>query len=45
MLKIEMIKYYNQLDTIDTKYFSRLASVKLKTGLKINKLEEEMQET
>ena len=42
MFKIEMAGYTHKLNSIETKYFSRLSATKLKTGIKIVKLEEKM---
>jgi hypothetical protein len=44
MLKIEMEKYYNNLNTIENKYFSRYSAIKIKAGLKIQKLEQELKQ-
>ena len=45
MLKVEMAKYYANLDKIDARYFNRITLVKHKAGIRIDKLEKELRQT
>lgn len=45
MLKVEIEKYYNQIDIIELKYFNRLNHYKSKTGIKIERLESQNRQT
>lgn len=45
MLKVEMEKYYNQIDILEQKYLTRLNHYKTKAGLKIDFLEKQNTET
>ncbi|OMJ91816.1 hypothetical protein SteCoe_5604 [Stentor coeruleus] len=45
MLKLEMEKYYNQIDALEQKYLTRLNHYKTKAGLKIDVLEKQNTET
>ncbi|OMJ76164.1 hypothetical protein SteCoe_24498 [Stentor coeruleus] len=45
MLKVEIEKYYNQINAIELKYFNRLNHYKIKTGIKIERLEYQNKQT
>lgn len=45
MLKVEMEKYYNQLNLLEGKYFERMSCLKYKTANKIINLENELERT
>ena len=42
MLKAELVHYNHRLNSLETKYFSRISAVKLKSGIKIFKLEQSL---